>query len=447
MPVYANILIIAVLFFFNAIFAMYEIAMVSARKTRLHQRVDEGSQGAADALELLKDPNQQYLSTVQIMITMIDTLAGGIGGAMLADPFADVLRKITWLEPVADTVALIVVVIIITYFSIVLGELIPKRLSVSRPEDVVTKLSPPIKTLTKIFRPLTKFLSASTNLGIKLFRINTQAEPIVTEDEIKVMIEQGKEIGVFEEAEQDMVSGVFRLGDRRVDALMTPRTEITWLDIEDNQDLNASKLTNSEYSRLPIAKGNLDEVIGIIDVKDLLGLDLKAQDFRIEQYAKPAIFIPENMQALKALEVFKNSGLHYALVIDEYGGLQGFVTLYDVLEAIVGDIPQNSEDKEQMAVQRADGSWLFDGMIVIDELKEILGISALPDEDRAGFQTISGFIMSQIGRIPKTGQTFDWDKFHFEVVDMDGRRVDRVLVSLLPEGSEAVEEPSGATEE
>jgi len=447
MPVYANILIIAVLFFFNAIFAMYEIAMVSARKTRLHQRVDEGSQGAADALELLKDPNQQYLSTVQIMITMIDTLAGGIGGAMLADPFADVLRKITWLEPVADTVALIVVVIIITYFSIVLGELIPKRLSVSRPEDVVTKLSPPIKTLTKIFRPLTKFLSASTNFGIKLFRINTQAEPIVTEDEIKVMIEQGKEIGVFEEAEQDMVSGVFRLGDRRVDALMTPRTEITWLDIEDNQDLNASKLTNSEYSRLPVAKGNLDEVIGIIDVKDLLGLDLKAQDFRIEQYAKPAIFIPENMQALKALEVFKNSGLHYALVIDEYGGLQGFVTLYDVLEAIVGDIPQNSEDKEQMAVQRADGSWLFDGMIVIDELKEILGISALPDEDRAGFQTISGFIMSQIGRIPKTGQTFDWDKFHFEVVDMDGRRVDRVLVSLLPEGSEAVEEPSGATEE
>jgi len=447
MPVYANILIIAVLFFFNAIFAMYEIAMVSARKTRLHQRVDEGSQGAADALELLKDPNQQYLSTVQIMITMIDTLAGGIGGAMLADPFADVLRNITWLEPVADTVALITVVIIITYFSIVLGELIPKRLSVSRPEDVVTKLSPPIKTLTKIFRPLTKFLSASTNFGIKLFRINTQAEPIVTEDEIKVMIEQGKEIGVFEEAEQDMVSGVFRLGDRRVDALMTPRTEITWLDIEVNQDLNASKLTNSEYSRLPVAKGNLDEVIGIIDVKDLLGLDLKAQDFRIEQYAKPAIFIPENMQALKALEVFKNSGLHYALVIDEYGGLQGFVTLYDVLEAIVGDIPQNSEDKEQMAVQRGDGSWLFDGMIVIDELKEILGISALPDEDRAGFQTISGFIMSQIGRIPKTGQTFDWDKFHFEVVDMDGRRVDRVLVSLLPEGSEAVEEPSGATEE
>lgn len=447
MPVYANILIIAVLFFFNAIFAMYEIAMVSARKTRLHQRVDEGSQGAADALELLKDPNQQYLSTVQIMITMIDTLAGGIGGAMLADPFADVLRKITWLEPVADTVALIVVVIIITYFSIVLGELIPKRLSVSRPEDVVTKLSPSIKTLTKIFRPLTKFLSASTNFGIKLFRINTQAEPIVTEDEIKVMIEQGKEIGVFEEAEQDMVSGVFRLGDRRVDALMTPRTEITWLDIEDNQELNASKLANSEYSRLPVAKGNLDEVIGIIDVKDLLGLDLKAQDFRIEQYAKPAIFIPENMQALKALEVFKNSGLHYALVIDEYGGLQGFVTLYDVLEAIVGDIPQNSEDKEQMAVQRGDGSWLFDGMIVIDELKEILGISALPDEDRAGFQTISGFIMSHLGRIPRTGQTFDWDKFHFEVVDMDGRRVDRVLVSLLPEGSEAAEEPSGATEE
>lgn len=439
MPVYVNIIIIAVLFFFNAIFAMYEIAMVSARKTRLHQRADEGSKGAADTLELLKDPNQQYLSTVQIMITMIDTLAGGIGGAMLADPFADVLRKIPFLEPAADTVGLITVVVIITYFSIVLGELIPKRLAVSKPEDVVTKLSPAIKTLTKIFRPLTKFLGASTNFGIKLFRIDTQAEPVVTEDEVRVMIEQGKEIGVFEEAEQDMVSGVFRLGDRRVDALMTPRTEITWLDIEDRPDEIASKLMKSEYSRLPVAKGNLDEVIGIVDIKDLLGLDLHAENFTIENYAKPAIFIPENMQALKALEVFKNSGLHYALVIDEYGGLQGFVTLYDVLEAIVGDIPQNSEDKEQMAVQRADGSWLFDGMIVIDELKEILGISALPDEEKAGFQTISGFIMNHMGRIPKTGQTFHWDKFHFEVVDMDGRRVDRVLVSLIHDEDQSLE--------
>ncbi len=434
MPVYVNILIIAVLFFFNAIFAMYEIAMVSARKTRLQQRVDEGSHGAAVALDLLADPNTEYLSTVQIMITMIDTLAGGIGGAMLADPLAEVVKKIPWMgEATANTVSLILVVIVITYFSIVMGELIPKRMAVSKPENVVTRLSPMVRTLTKIFRPITKFLSASTNFGIKLLHIDTQAEPAVTEDEVKGMIEQGKELGLFEEAEQDMVSGVFRLGDRRVDALMTPRTDIAWIDVEDSPEKIMQTLLASEYSRIPVARGNLDEVIGVVYVKDLVGVDVNAESFDIEKFAKPALFIPENMAALKALELFQNSGMHNALVIDEYGGLQGIVTLYDVLEAIVGDIPQNSEDKEQMAVQREDGSWLFDGMIVIDQLKDILDIHELPDEEAAGFQTLSGFIMNQLGAIPKTGQNFVWDRFRFEVVDMDGRRVDRVLVSAVPQ--------------
>jgi putative hemolysin len=430
-PVYVNLIIIAVLFFFNALFAMYEIAMVSARKTRLQQRADEGNQGASDTLFLLKDPNQQYLSTVQIMITLIDTLAGGIGGAMLARPLADLLKGIKWLEPYADTVALIFVVIVITYFSIVLGELIPKRLAVSKPENVVCRLSPTMRRMTKIFRPLTKLLSASTNFGLKIFRINTDKEPSITEDEIKVYIEQGRHIGVIEDAEKDMVSGVFRLGDRRVDALMTPRTEITWLNVEDESEKIINNLVKSEFSRIPIAKGNLDEVIGVVDVKDLIGINLHSEDFHIENYAQKASFIPENMPALKALEVFRNSGVHDALVIDEYGGLQGIVTLYDVLEAIVGDIPENSEDKDQMSVRRSDGSWLFDGMIVIDELKEILDIDLLPDEERAGYQTLSGFIMSQLGNIPKTGQFFTWENFRFEVVDMDGRRVDRVLVNIL----------------
>ncbi len=436
MPVYVNIIIIAILFFFNAIFAMYEIAMVSARKTRLQQRSDDGSRGANDALELLKDPDQQYLSTVQIMITLIDTLAGGIGGAMLASPLAELMSKVAWLAPYAGTISLILVVIVITYFSIVMGELIPKRLAVSKPENVVTQLSPAMRTLTKVFRHLTKFLSASTNLGLKILRINTDREPMITEDEIKVYIEQGRDIGVIEEAEKEMFSGVFRLGDRRVDALMTPRTEIAWVDVEDTPEMIIETLLNSEFSRIPVAKGNLDEVIGVLDVKDLLGIDLQASDFRIEDHAKPTLFIPENTPALKALEIFRNSGMHNALVIDEYGGLQGIVTLYDVLEAIVGDIPQNSEDKDQMAVQRANGSWLFDGMIVIDELKEILDIDILPDEERAGFQTLSGFIMSQLGSIPKTGQLFDWEKYRFEVVDMDGRRVDKVMVTILPDDRE-----------
>ena len=236
MPIYINILIILVLFYFNAIFAMYEIAMVAARKTRLQQSSEEGVKGATYALELLQDTNQQYLSTVQIMITLIDTLAGGIGGALLAEPLARLLGKVSWLAASANTIALILVVVAITYFSIVLGELIPKRLAVSKPEKVVIQLSPTIRVMTKIFRPLTKLLATSTNLGLKVLRINTDAGPVITEDEIQAYIEQGRDIGVIEETEKDMFSGIFRLSERRVDALMTPHTEVVWIDLEDSRD-------------------------------------------------------------------------------------------------------------------------------------------------------------------------------------------------------------------
>ena len=433
MPVYANILIIAVLFYFNGVFAKYEIAMVSARKTRLQQRSDDGNRGAADALELLKDPNQQYLSTIQIMITMIDTLAGGIGGAMLANPLAEVLQKVSWLAPAADTVALIFVVVVITYFSIVLGELIPKRIAVSKPEDVVCQLSPAIRKLTRLMRPLTRLLSTSTSLGIKLLRIDTQAEPSITEDEIKVFIEQGRDIGLIEQTESDMFSGIFRLGDRRVDVLMTPRTDLEWIDIEDDQHTIISELMHSEYSRIPVGRGSLDDVLGMVNVKELIGIDLHSPNFHLTDYIREPMFVPENMQALKVFEQFRATGTHQALVIDEYGGVQGMVTLYDVLEAIVGEIPLDAEDQEQEVVQRADGSYLLDGMLPIDEIKELLDFDELPDEGRAGYQTLSGFVMNQLGSIPRVGQTFTWDTYRFEVVDMDGRRVDKVLVMRLPE--------------
>lgn len=432
MPVYVNLIIIAVLFFFNGIFAMYEIAMVSARKTRLQQRSEDGSQGATDALDLLKDPNQQYLSTIQIMITLIDTLAGGIGGAMLSEPLAVVMKNVDWLAPIADTLSLVLVVIVITYFSIVMGELIPKRIAVTQPENVVTRLSPGIKTLSHVFRPLTRFLSASTNLGIKIFKINTQAEPGITEDEIKVYLEQGRDIGVIEQTESEMFSGVFRLGDRRVDALMTPRTELVWIDIEDDQKTIAEELMFSEYSRIPVARGSLDNVLGMVNVKELVGIDIYSPEFQIEKHLSEPLFVPENMPALKAFETFRQTGNHQALIIDEYGGVQGMVTLYDVLEAIVGEIPLETGDNDQEVVSRADGSWLFDGLIAIDQLKELLDVDDFPDEDRAGYQTLSGFVMNQLGSIPRIGQSFDWENYRFEVVDMDGRRVDRVLVSSIP---------------
>lgn len=429
MSLYLNILIIFILFLLNAVFAMYEIAMVSSKKTRLMARAEDGLKGASDALELLEDPDQQYLSAIQIMITMIDTLAGGIGGAKLSHPLAAIFKHVVWLEPFADIAALALVVIVITYFSIVIGELIPKRIAVSKPEDVVTRLSPMIKTLSRILRPLTKLLSASTNLGIKLFNIDVTKEPAITEEELKGYIQEGRQTGVFDEAEQIMVDGVFRFSDRRVDAIMTPHTEVDWIDLDDDREVIVKQLMESNYSRLPIAHGDLDRSIGYINTKDLIGVDIHSPQFNLEDYVREPLFLPGNMQAVKAFEQFRQTGVHQALVLDEYGGVEGFVTLYDVLESIVGDIPQDEHDTEQDVVQRSDGSWLVDGLIPVDELKTILRVDELPEEDKAGFQTLSGFVMNQLGRIPKTGQIFEWENWRFEVVDMDGHRVDRVLVT------------------
>jgi putative hemolysin len=429
MPFYVNILIIFILFLFNALFAMYEIAMVSSKKTRLVARAEDGQKGASVAMELLQDPDQQYLSAIQIMITMIDTLAGGIGGAQLSRPLAEVFKQVTWLAPFAETVSLILVVIVITYFSIVIGELIPKRIAVSKPEDVVTRLSPTIKRLSRVMRPLTKLLSASTNLGIKVFNIDITREPAITEEELKGYIQEGRQTGVFDEAEQTMVDGVFRFSDRRVDAIMTPHTELDWIDLDDDHDTIVKELMESSYSRLPVAHGDLDRSMGYVNTKDLLGVDIHNPEFNLEDYVRQPLFFPGNMQAVKAFEQFRETGIHHALVLDEYGGVEGFVTLYDILESIVGDIPLDEFDTDQDAIQRSDGTWLFDGLIPIDELKEILHVDELPEENQAGFQTLSGFVMNQMGRIPKTGQLFEWDHWRFEVVDMDGRRVDRVLVT------------------
>jgi len=418
---------------------MYEIAMVSSRKIRLEQRVAEGKKGAAQALEMLKDPNQEYLSAIQIMITMIDTLAGGIGGAVISQPLAEVMKQVKWLAPVADTLALLIVVILITYFSIVLGELIPKRIAVSKPEDVVTKLSPMIYGLTRLFRPLTRLLSGSTNLGIRVLGIDLTSEPTITEEDVKGFIEEGLQTGVFDPVEQEMVDGVFRLSERRIDALMTPHTELDWINIEDERDEILRDLKDSPYSRLPVAEGDLDRTIGMLHVKDLVGVNIYADDFNVANYVREALFLPGNMQAVKAFDTFREKGVHQALVMDEFGGVLGLVTLYDVLESIVGAIPLNEFDLDQEVVLRPDGSWSFDGLLPIDVLKDLLKVEEFPEEDTADFQTLSGFIMNQLGHIPKVGQSFIWEQFQFEVMDMDGFRVDRVLVTDLSKQNEESE--------
>jgi len=288
-------------------------------------------------------------------------------------------------------IALILVVLVITYFSIVCGELIPKRIAVNEPDDVVCRLSPAIRSLTKLLGPITKVLSASTNFGIKLLHIDLQGEPPITEDEIRIYLDEGRDVGVIEPAESDMFSGVFRLGDRRVDALMTPRTELVWIDIEDDIETIIQEITQSDYSRIPVGRGDLDHIVGMLDIKDLVGVDLHDPAFNLEGHLKEPLFIPENLPALNAFEKFRSTGIHQALVIDEYGGVQGMVTLYDVLESIVGEIPLEPEDRDQEVVQRADGSYLFDGMLPIDEVKELLDLDELPDETRVRLPNFERF--------------------------------------------------------
>lgn len=439
MPLIFNIILIFVLFGLNAVFAMYEIAMVSARKIRLEQRVAEGKKGAAYALELLKDPDQEYLSAIQIMITMIDTLAGGIGGAVISQPLAELMKKVSWLAPVADTFALLVVVILITYFSIVLGELIPKRIAVSEPENVVTALSPMVRMLTRLMKPLTRLLSGSTNIGLRILRIELNPEPSITEEDVKGFIEEGRQTGVFDQAEQEMVDGVFRLTERRIDALMTPHTELDWINLEDEHEEIIRDIKASPYSRLPVAEGDLDRTIGMLHIKDLVGVDIYAPEFKVADHIREALFLPGNMQAVKAFETFREKAVHQALVMDEFGGVLGLVTLYDVLESIVGAIPMDEFDLNQEVVLRPDGTWSFDGLLPIDVLKDLLKVEQFPEEDTADFQTLSGFIMNQLGRIPKVGQSFIWEQFSFEVLDMDGFRVDRVLVTDLSKHNEETE--------
>jgi len=430
-----EILIIFLLLIANGVFAMTEIALVSARKVRLQQRADEGDLAAKEALELAENPNR-LLSTIQIGITLIGVLTGALGGATLAERLATQLVKIPWLAPYAGGVALAVVVILTTYFTLVIGELIPKRLAMNNPEKIALSIARPMRSLSRLAAPLVSLLSASTDAGLRLLGIKPSDEPPVTEEEIKVLMEQGTQVGVFEVAEQDMVESVFRLGERYIDAIMTPRTEIEWLDLDEPYEELLRQVLESRHTRFPVAAGGLDNVVGILQARDLLIYHTSKGEANIEELMVPPIFVPDSMPALKVLEMIKSSGVHAALVIDEYGGLLGMVTLYDILTAIVGDIPTEGETDEPQVVQREDGSWLLDGLLAVDELKDLLDLPDMPEEDRVGFQTLGGFVMSQIGSIPSAGQHFDWENYRFEVMDMDGRRVDKVLVSPVPHESD-----------
>jgi putative hemolysin len=426
-----EILFILLLILLNGIFSMSEIALASSRRARLQHLAEEGDKSAKTALELISSPNRLF-STVQIGISLIGIVTGALGGATLTNDLAALLATVPFLAPASNAIALILVIFLITYFSLVLGELIPKRLGLHNPEKVALAISRPMKALSWLFHPIVSFLSASTDFGLKLIGQSKSQAVSVTEEEIKILIEQGRQVGVFEEAEQTMVEGIFRLGDRSVDALMTPRTEVLWIDLEEPFEENLKIILASQYSRLPAAQGTIDEIIGILIVRDLithLVMGEKITDLR--PLLKPPLFVPESMPALNVLELFKKSSTHLAVVIDEYGSTLGIVTLFDILESIVGELPGQGPDDQPQVVTRPDGSLLIDGMYQVDELKDLLEVSDLPDEDKVGYQTLAGFVLAQFGNIPSAGEFFEWENYRFEVMDMDGLRIDKVLISRI----------------
>lgn len=424
-----EVLILFVLILANGLFAMSEAAVISARKARLQQRANTGDAKARAALDLANEPGT-FLATIQIGITLIGILAGAFGGATLARHLAAAFKDISFLARYADALGLAVVVLIITYLSLIIGELVPKSLALSRPEDIAASVAGPMGLLAKLAAPLVFTLSASTNLVLRLFGVAASVESPVTEEEINVMIDQGTDLGAYVETERDMVARIFRLADLRIGALMTPRTEITWFDTGDTPDEIRGKLIASPHSYFPIARGELDNIQGIVRAADVAERLLCNQPLDMSADLQRPLFVPETTLALSVFDTFKTTRNRVAIVIDEYGGVQGLVTLTDILEEVVGDVAISQETIEPQIVQRDDGSWLLDGLVSVQRLADLLGIALL--EDNARYETLGGFVMSELGRIPTAGDSFTALGFRFEVMDMDGHRVDKMLVMPAP---------------
>ncbi len=428
----SEIFIIIFLVLLNGLFSMSEMAIVSARKYRLEQEAEKGSKGARKALELADNPNR-FFSTVQVGITLIGILSGAFGSATLSEEIGREIGKISWLAPYSEGLGVGIVVLAITYLSLVFGELVPKRLALSNAEKIAAAISALMQSISKITTPIVALLSGSTNLVLRIMGIHGTTDDEVTEEDLRSILDQGTMSGIFEETEQDMVERIFRLGDRNINAFMTPRTDTIFLDIEAPYDEIHKIITEHPFSRFPVIQESMDNVIGIVQSRDLLLQRIGGKQYNIQAAMQQPLFIPESTSALDVLQDFRMTGIELAVIVDEYGGVLGLVSMNDIIEAIVGDVATPEGEQEPEAIQREDGSWLFDGKIHFDELKEYLNINELPDEDEGDYETLSGLIMSQLGRIPMSGDYFDWAQFRFEVVDMDGRRVDKVMVYSIEE--------------
>lgn len=419
-----ELLILLGLVILNGLFAMSEMSLVSARRTRLQALADEGDKRAKTALQLMEHPDRM-LSTVQIGITLIGVLAGVFGGSTIAEHLAQSLKQqFPTLTPYADAIGAASTVGLTTYLSLVIGELVPKRLALQNPERLARIAANPMKWLSRFASPLVAFLSFSTNLVIRVLGVRPPDEPAVTEVEVLSMIEQGIEGGVFEASEQDMVQGVMQLDERLVRQIITPRTNIVWFDVAEDIGEVRRKMAENTYSAYPVCRDDMDDVVGMVYSKDVALQLLSGIPLNLEALMKPPLFVPETVSVAEVVRQFKQSGTHSALVVGEHGGIEGLVTLTDVVEEIIGDV----ESSDPMYTRREDGSYLVDATLPIDRFVELFPSLPIPDDESGAYQSAAGFVLTRLGRIPQAGEYFVWHKYRIEVVDMDGVRIDKLLV-------------------
>lgn len=434
-----ELLLILLLVIANGVFSMSEIAVVSSRKSRLQQLATDGDAGARRALELAENPNR-FLATVQIGITLVGIFTGAFGGATVAEELAVRLARYPALAPYSAELALGIVVLGITYLSLVVGELVPKRIGLNGPERIASVVAGPMHALSLVAAPAVSFLSASTEALVRLLRVKKAGDAPVTEEEIAHLLDAGTRAGVFHEEEQELVERVFWLGDQRVAALVTPRHRMVWLDALDPPELNLEKMLQHRFVRYLVCEGDADHVIGMVSVAELFSRMAGGKSFELRECLRQPLFVPESTRALRALELFRATGVHLAVVVDEYGGVEGIVTLGDILEEIVGEMAVGGSGLPSAIARREDGSWLVDASLSMEEFREALGLGERRAEQRQDYRTVGGFILARLGRIPVEGERLEADGLSFEVMDMDGHRIDKLLVTrTAPPGEGGVD--------
>jgi putative hemolysin len=424
-----EILLLFVLILINGIFAMSEIALVTARRGRMQKMADDGHPGAAAAIKLAEEPTR-FLSTIAIGITSIGILNGVVGEAVVGRPLSIWMQGLGVEKDHADLGSTALAVLIITYFSIVIGELVPKRIAQIRPETIARFVARPMQVLGVLVKPFVKLLTLSTEILLRLLGLRDKTNNAVTEEEIHSLLEEGSDAGVIDPHEHEMARNVFRLDDRAVVSLMISRLELIYLDVEDPIEENLKKLQESDHSRFPVVAGGWEDVLGMASTKMLLGQMLRGETINLRANLAPAVFVPETMNGTDLLASFRTSSVHSAIVVDEYGDVQGMVTLHDLLEAITGEF-HTSDREDSWAVRREDGTWLLDGMLAVPELKDVLGLKGVVEEERGRYHTLAGMLMHLLGRVPVETDHVEWEKWRFEVIDMDGQRIDKVLASPL----------------